>query len=120
MISIATEKKIVTNSMFEVISFGISSWDLVLLDLHLVKYYVQTHDGYAVIYKDSLCDFLSSNVDKTIVTNDTNIVGQNIIHSEFSDKKVADLISHKVANGIFSAQITPLYIEKVSVTVRKK
>jgi tRNA A37 threonylcarbamoyladenosine modification protein TsaB len=117
-ISIALDKNIVLLSVFDVISHGIDDWDLILLDMGSIKYYVKYKNGtYGVINKK---DFINDD-SSIILTNNTFILGENIIHSVFTNEKWAELIVLKVKKNEFSNdKIEPLYIEEALITERKK
>lgn len=118
-IQISTNKKIVTNNMFELISFNQTEHDVVILDLNNIKYYIQNKDNYYVIYKKDINDFLEKNKNSKILTNDKNILNSNMIFSNFSNEKWLELIEYKVEHNIFTEKIEPLYIEEAGITKRK-
>lgn len=118
-IQIATNKKIITNNMFEIISFNQERHDIVILDLNNAKYYIQDKDNFYVIYKKDINDFLEKNKKSKIITNDKNILNDNIIFSNFSNDKWLKLIEYKAENKIFTKKIEPLYIEEAGITKRK-
>ena len=118
-IQISTNKKIVTNNMFELISFNQTEHDVVILDLNNIKYYIQNKDNYYVIYKKDINDFLEKNKNSKILTNDKNILNSNMIFSNFSNEKWLELIEYKAKNNIFTEKIEPLYIEEAGITKRK-
>lgn len=118
-IQIATNKKIITNNMFEIISFNQERHDIVILDLNNAKYYIQDKDDFYVIYKKDINDFLEKHKKYKIITNDKNILSDNIIFSNFSNDKWLKLIEYKAKNNIFTEKIEPLYIEEAGITKRK-
>lgn len=118
-IQISTNKKIVTNNMFELISFNQTEHDIVILDLNNIKYYIQNKDNYYVIYKKDINDFLEKNKNLKILTNDKNILNSNMIFSNFSNEKWLELIEYKAKHNIFTEKIEPLYIEEAGITKRK-
>lgn len=118
-IQISTNKKIVTNNMFELISFNQTEHDVVILDLNNIKYYIQNKDNYYVIYKKDINDFLEKNKNSKILTNDKNILNSNMIFSNFSNEKWLELIEYKAEHNIFTEKIEPLYIEEAGITKRK-
>lgn len=118
-IQISTNKKIVTNNMFELISFNQTEHDVVILDLNNIKYYIQNKDNYYVIYKKDINDFLEKNKNSKILTNDKNILNSNMIFSNFSNEKWLELIEYKTEHNIFTEKIEPLYIEEAGITKRK-
>ena len=118
-IQISTNKKIVTNNMFELISFNQTEHDVVILDLNNIKYYIQNKDNYYVIYKKDINDFLEKNKNLKILTNDKNILNSNMIFSNFSNEKWLELIKYKAEHNIFTEKIEPLYIEEAGITKRK-
>lgn len=118
-IQISTNKKIVTNNMFELISFNQTEHDVVILDLNNIKYYIQNKDNYYVIYKKDINDFLEKNKNSKILTNDKNILNSNMIFSNFSNEKWLELIEYKAKHNIFTEKIEPLYIEEAGITKRK-
>ena len=118
-IQIATNKKIITNNMFEIISFNQERHDIVILDLNNAKYYIQDKDDFYVIYKKDINDFLEKHKKNKIITNDKNILSDNIIFSNFSNDKWLKLIEYKAENKIFTKKIEPLYIEEAGITKRK-
>lgn len=118
-IQISTNKKIVTNNMFELISFNQTEHDVVILDLNNIKYYIQNKDNYYVIYKKDINDFLEKNKNLKILTNDKNILNSNMIFSNFSNEKWLELIEYKAEHNIFTEKIEPLYIEEAGITKRK-
>ena len=118
-IQIATNKKIITNNMFEIISFNQKKHDIVILDLNNAKYYIQDKDDFYVIYKKDINDFLEKHKKNKIITNDKNILSDNIIFSNFSNDKWLKLIECKAENNIFTEKIEPLYIEEAGITKRK-
>ncbi len=118
-IQISTHKKIVTNNMFELISFNQTEHDVVILDLNNVKYYIQNKNNYYVIYKKDINDFLEKNKNLKILTNDKNILNDNMIFSNFSNEKWLELIEYKAEHNIFTEKIEPLYIEEAGITKRK-
>lgn len=118
-IQIATNKKIITNNMFEIISFNQERHDIVILDLNNAKYYIQDKDDFYVIYKKDINDFLEKHKKNKIITNDKNILSDNIIFSNFSNDKWLKLIEYKAENKIFTKKIEPIYIEEAGITKRK-
>ena len=118
-IQIATNKKIITNNMFEIISFNQERHDIVILDLNNAKYYIQDKNDFYVIYKKDINDFLEKNKKSKIITNDKNILSDNIIFSNFSNDKWLKLTEYKAENKIFTKKIEPLYIEEAGITKRK-
>lgn len=118
-IQIATNKKIITNNMFEIISFNQERHNIVILDLNNAKYYIQDKDDFYVIYKKDINDFLEKHKKNKIITNDKNILSDNIIFSNFSNDKWLKLIEYKAENNIFTEKIEPLYIEEAGITKRK-
>lgn len=118
-IQISTNKKIVTNNMFELISFNQIEHNVVILDLNNIKYYIQNKDNYYVIYKKDINDFLEKNKNSKILTNDKNILNSNMIFSNFSNEKWLELIEYKAKHNIFTEKIEPLYIEEAGITKRK-
>ena len=118
-IQIATNKKIITNNMFEIISFNQERHDIVILDLNNAKYYIQDKDNFYVIYKKDINDFLEKHKKNKIITNDKNILSDNIIFSNFSNDKWLKLTEYKAENNIFTEKIEPLYIEEAGITKRK-
>ena len=118
-IQIATNKKIITNNMFEIISFNQERHDIVILDLNNTKYYIQNKDDFYVIYKKDINDFLEKHKKNKIITNDKNILSDNIIFSNFSNDKWLKLTEYKAENNIFTEKIEPLYIEEAGITKRK-
>lgn len=118
-IQISTNKKIVANNMFELISFNQTEHDVVILDLNNIKYYIQNKDNYYVIYKKDINDFLEKNKNSKILTNDKNILNSNMIFSNFSNEKWLELIEYKAEHNIFTEKIEPLYIEEAGITKRK-
>ncbi len=118
-IQIATNKKIITNNMFEIISFNQERHNIVILDLNNAKYYIQDKDDFYVIYKKDINDFLEKHKKNKIITNDKNILSDNIIFSNFSNDKWLKLIEYKAENKIFTKKIEPLYIEEAGITKRK-
>lgn len=118
-IQISINKKIVTNNMFELISFNQTEHDVVILDLNNIKYYIQNKDNYYVIYKKDINDFLEKNKNSKILTNDKNILNSNMIFSNFSNEKWLELIEYKAEHNIFTEKIEPLYIEEAGITKRK-
>lgn len=117
-ISISTNKKIITNNAFEIVSYETNFYDYIILNIGTVKYYIKSKTGeYFVIFKKDIAEFLSNN--KKIITNDSELIGKNIIFSDLTDEKWANLIYYKFKNGIFTENIEPLYIEKALVTKRK-
>lgn len=118
-IQIATNKKIITNNMFEIISFNQEGHDIVILDLNNAKYYIQDKDDFYVIYKKDINDFLEKHKKNKIITNDKNILSDNIIFSNFSNDKWLKLTEYKAENNIFTEKIKPLYIEEAGITKRK-
>lgn len=118
-IQIATNKKIITNNMFEIISFNQERHNIVILDLNNAKYYIQDKDDFYVIYKKDINDFLEKHKKNKIITNDKNILSDNIIFSNFSNDKWLKLIECKAENNIFTEKIEPLYIEEAGITKRK-
>lgn len=118
-IQIATNKKIITNNMFEIISFNQERHNIVILDLNNAKYYIQDKDDFYVIYKKDINDFLEKHKKNKIITNDKNILSDNIIFSNFSNDKWLKLTEYKAENNIFTEKIEPLYIEEAGITKRK-
>ena len=118
-IQIATNKKIITNNMFEIISFNQERHDIIILDLNNAKYYIQDKDDFYVIYKKDINDFLEKHKKNKIITNDKNILSDNIIFSNFSNNKWLKLTEYKAENKIFTKKIEPLYIEEAGITKRK-
>lgn len=118
-LKMSTNKKIITNNTFEIISYGIDGYDIVILDMGTAKYFIKNSDDYLSIYKKDINDFLEQNKGLRILTNDNDFKGQNIIHSEFNDQKWSELVYHKFSNNIFTEDIQPLYIEEALVTKRK-
>ncbi len=118
-IQIATNKKIITNNMFEIISFNQERHNIVILDLNNAKYYIQDKDDFYVIYKKDINDFLEKHKKNKIITNDKNILSNNIIFSNFSNDKWLKLTEYKAENNIFTEKIEPLYIEEAGITKRK-
>lgn len=121
-ISIALNKKIVLVNVFDVISHNIDECDSILLDMNTVKYFIKDKNGnYSTIYKKDVNEFLNTSNNLKILTNDLNIIGNNIVYSNFSMEKWADLIYNKVQKGLFSNDsMEPLYIEDALITERKK
>ena len=120
-ISVALNKNIVLVNVFDIISHNIDKYNIILLDMNTAKYFIRDRNGdYLTIYKKDVNEFLKINVNLKILTNDLNIVGDNIIHASFSMEKWADLVYSKVQKGLFSNNIEPLYIEDALITERKK
>ena len=118
-LQISTNKKIITNNMFEIISFEQNQCDIIILDLNNAKYYIKDKNSYYIIYKTDIKSFLEENKNATILTNDHGIVCDNIILSNFSIEKWAKLNCYKAQNQLFTNEIEPLYIEEAKITKRK-
>ena len=119
-LEISTNKKIITTNVFEVISHGFEKYDYIILDMGTVKYYIEdVNKNYFVIYKKDIQNFMEEHKSYSFLTNDNNIKAKNIIFSEFSNEKWADVVKYKMDNSIFTDEITPLYIEEALITKRK-
>lgn len=117
-IQISTNKKIITNNAFEIVSRETNIYDYIILNVGTIKYYIKNKAGeYFAIYKKDIAKFLNNK--GKIITNDFELVGENIVFSDLSDEKWADLINYKFKKSIFTEHIEPLYIEEAVVTKRK-
>lgn len=120
-LKMSTNKNIMLVSVFDIISHGQGQVDLVLVDMGTAKYYIKDADNsYYTIYRNGIGEFLNSQKNRKILTNDLSIAGDNIIHSKFTNEKLVDLVSQMVENNNYSQEILPLYIEDATVTKRKK
>lgn len=117
-LSITTNAKIITCSVFDILSFNLN-YDMIILAMSGIKCYIKEDDKYYTIYKKDLNNFLLNNQDKKILTNIEEVVDKNIIFSDFSNKKWIDLINYKVNNNKFTQDIKALYIEEAGITKRK-
>ena len=117
-LSITTNAKIITCSVFDILSFNLN-YDMIILAMSGIKCYIKEDNKYYTIYKKDLSDFLSNNQDKKIITNIEEVVGKNIIFIDFSNKKWMDFVNHKTNNNEFTKNIEALYIEEAGITKRK-
>lgn len=122
MIKLATNKKIITNNVFEIISYD-KKVDIIILDMNSMKYFIEdkVNNKFYTIFKKDIEIFLSDKNNLKIITNDKNLLGirKNIILSEFDNNKWIDSILYKNYNNIFNNDIEPLYIEEANITKRK-
>ncbi len=119
-LEISTNKKIITTDVFEIISHNIDGYDYIILDMANIKYYIKDkNNNYFIIYKKDIKQFMEEHKNKKFLTNDKNIVYNNVILSEFSNEKWCNIINYKAKNKIFTTDIIPLYIEEASITQRK-
>ncbi len=126
-IKISTNKQIIINNMFEIISHNTFNWDLIILDINNTKNYIQQKNGeFLVVYKKDINNFieelLKDNKDIKIITNDAEInnIHKNTILSQFSIEKWCDIVNKKIENNDFVENIEPLYIEEALITKSKK
>ena len=117
-LSITTNAKIITCSVFDILSFNLN-YDMIILAMNGIKCYIKENDEYYTIYKKDLNNFLLNNQDKKILTNIEEVVSKNIIFSDFSNKKWIDLVNYKDNNNEFTQDIKALYIEEAGITKRK-
>jgi tRNA A37 threonylcarbamoyladenosine modification protein TsaB len=118
-LQISTNAKIVTCNVFEIISFNLK-YDIIMLDMGIAKYFIKENNIFYSIYKKDLDEFLKITKNKTIITNDQNVCRDNIIYSDFTNKKWIDLVSYKIQNEILTSDIKAIYIEEAGITKRKK
>lgn len=117
-LSITTNAKIITCSVFDILSFNLN-YDMIILAMSGIKCYIKEDNKYYTIHKKDLNNFLLNNQDKKILTNIEGIVGKNIVFSDFSNKKWIDLVNYKANNNEFTENIEALYIEEAGITKRK-
>ena len=117
-LAITTNAKIITCSVFDILSFNLN-YDMIILAMNGIKCYIKENDKYYTIYKKDLNNFLLNNQDKKILTNIEEVMGKNIIFSDFSNKKWIDLVNYKDNNNEFTQDIKALYIEEAGITKRK-
>ena len=117
-LSITTNAKIITCSVFDILSFNLN-YDMIILAMSGIKCYIKEGNKYYTIYKKDLNNFLLNNQDKKILTNIEEVVDKNIIFSDFSNKKWIDLVNYKANNNEFTQDIKALYIEEAGITKRK-
>lgn len=115
---ITTNAKIITCSVFDILSFNLN-YDMIILAMSGIKYYIKEDNKYYTIYKKDLNEFLLNNQDKKILTNIKEVAGKNIVFSDFSNKKWVDLVNYKAKNNEFTQDIEALYIEEAGITKRK-
>lgn len=119
-LQITTHKKIITTNVFEIVSHNTSNYDTIILNMGSVKYYIKDkNENYYTIYKKEIKEFLNTNKNIKILTNDFDLEGNNISHSEYTNEKWAELVKFKTKNNIFTEEIKPLYIEEATITKRK-
>ena len=118
-LQITTNKKIITTDVFEIISYNINNYDIIILDMGTVKYYIKDKDNYCTIYKKDIENFLNDNKNMRVLTNDLNIKEDRVIYSKYTNEKWFELVNFKAKNNIFTDEIKPLYIEDASITKRK-
>lgn len=116
MLQLATDKKIIVNDLFEVLSFRIQC-DIVLLYLGTNKYYIRNGNTYSTINKTDLNSFLKKNKKAKILTNDK--IDGNFLYSELSNDNILKLIESKIERLDYTKNIQPLYIEEAKITERK-
>ena len=117
-LSITTNAKIITCSVFDILSFNLN-YDMIILAMNGIKCYIKENDEYYTIYKKDLNNFLLDNQVKKILTNIKEVAGKNIVFSDFSNKKWVDLVNYKAKNNEFTQDIEALYIEEAGITKRK-
>lgn len=117
-LSITTNAKIITSSVFDILSFNLN-YDMIILAMNGIKCYIKENDEYYTIYKKDLNNFLLDNQVKKILTNIKEVAGKNIVFSDFSNKKWVDLVNYKAKNNEFTQDIEALYIEEAGITKRK-
>lgn len=117
-LQIATNKPIITTDMFEIISHNKNNYDTIILDIGTQKYYIKENNNYYTIFKKEI-DNLLQNKNLHILTNDHQLLSQNIQYTAFSNENIINIINKKIKNKEYSNEIIPLYIEEAKITKRK-
>ncbi len=108
--------KIITNNVFEIISYN-KKYDFIVLDAGLDSFYISNKDNN---YSYTKKDMFHPNKDEIIITNLSEIVDflkeNNIIYSSYIKTNVVNLNYLKYCNNIFkNEELTPLYIRKPQI-----
>lgn len=117
-LQISIKAKIITCSIFDIISFEMN-YDLIVLDMGTAKLYIKENNEFWTIYKKDCENFLKEKKGKKIITNSKIISGENIIYSDFTNQKWINLVNYKAKNNFWTENIEALYIEDAGITKRK-
>lgn len=119
---ILTKKDVITNDVFEIISFN-EKFDYVVLNCGFNMFYIKDKLGNYIQQKKE--EFIKNlNKDDIVITNDINIFNElkdycYIKYKEENIDNILKLNQNKTKNKNFSKEIQPLYIGQPQINIKK-
>lgn len=120
---VLTNKKIIENDVFEILSYN-KNFNYVVVNGGINCFYIKDTKGtYTQKKKEDFLKTLKTN--DIVITNNKEIQNYldnfcNIMYTEYSVENLVKLNYFKTENKIFSEDIQPLYIGQPQINVKKR
>lgn len=124
--TILPDKLIITNNVFEILSFK-KKYNFIILKADYSGCYMCNKNNEMIYIKnDDIIDFLNAQSSRKniIITNDKKLVDflkiNNILYSEINIGDIVLLNYYKYTNNFFSTNIVPLYIREPQINKKNE